>query len=68
MNDKTLQRILAAFVFLVALATYLITMAPTMSFWDCGEFLASASILGNPIRLETPCSCCWARYSCSPCR
>ena len=48
MNDKTLQRILAAMVFFVALGTYLVTMAPTMSFWDCGEFLASASILGNP--------------------
>lgn len=48
MNDKTLQRILALTVFVLALATYLITMAPTMSFWDCGEFLATASILGNP--------------------
>ena len=29
-------------VFAVAAATYLLTMEPTASFWDCGEFISSA--------------------------
>ncbi|MCB2409619.1 glycosyltransferase family 117 protein [Hymenobacter lucidus] len=35
-------------VFAVALATYLLTLEPTVSFWDCGEFLASANKLLVP--------------------
>ncbi len=47
-QDKKLRNLLGFSVFAVALFTYFKTMAPTVSFWDCGEFLASASILGNP--------------------
>jgi len=38
------------FVFIVATATYLLTIEPTTSFWDCGEFIASAYKLevGHP--------------------
>ncbi|MFZ5518611.1 MAG: protein O-mannosyl-transferase family [Candidatus Zhuqueibacterota bacterium] len=47
-NDKRLNRILAFFVFLVSLVVYLKTVAPTTSFWDCGEFIACSYILGVP--------------------
>lgn len=37
-------------VFAIAAATYLLTMEPTASFWDCGEFISSADKLdvGHP--------------------
>ena len=37
-------------VFAIAAATYLLTMEPTASFWDCGEFIVSAHKLdvGQP--------------------
>ena len=37
-------------VFAIAAATYLLTMEPTASFWDCGEFIVSAHKLdvGHP--------------------
>lgn len=45
----------AAAVFVVAAVTYLMTIEPTASFWDCGEFIASSYKLevghppGNPV-------------------
>lgn len=50
-----ISRILGIVVFLVSLFTYLSTIEPTASFWDCGEFIASSYKLevghppGNPI-------------------
>jgi len=47
-EKKTYQHInnLAGFgVFIIALLTYWFTMEPTVSFWDCGEFIATANKL-----------------------
>ena len=45
----------SAVVFLISAVTYLLTIEPTASFWDCGEFIASSYKLevghppGNPV-------------------
>ena len=49
------NRIIAVAVGLIAAVTYLVTIEPTASFWDCGEFIASSYKLevghppGNPV-------------------
>ncbi len=48
MTHRTINRTLAAVLFFVAEIVYLRTMAPTFSFWDCGEFIATAYTLGIP--------------------
>lgn len=50
-----ISRILGLVILLVASFTYLSTIEPTASFWDCGEFIASSYKLevghppGNPV-------------------
>ncbi len=49
-NFKLLNNIFGWVAFAMAATTYLLTMEPTASFWDCGEFIASAYRLevGHP--------------------
>ena len=49
------SRVTAAAVFVISAVTYLLTIEPSASFWDCGEFIASSYRLevghppGNPV-------------------
>ena len=49
------NKIAAAVAFVVSAVTYLLTIEPSASFWDCGEFIASSYKLevghppGNPV-------------------
>jgi len=45
MNWKSTERLVAVAVFAYALVLYLLTVAPTASFWDSGEFIAIANLL-----------------------
>ena len=49
-NFKLWNMICGWVVFAIAATTYLLTIEPTASFWDCGEFIASAHKLdvGHP--------------------
>ena len=41
MSQKRIDRIVAGLVFAWSLVLYVLTVAPTVSFWDAGEFIAS---------------------------
>ncbi len=43
-----LNRILAGLAFLVPMIVYIITVAPTVVFWDVGEFIAAAYMMQVP--------------------
>ncbi len=54
MNQKNLYRIIGFVVFAIALAVYFLTVQPSVSFWDCGEFIASSYGLQVPHPPGTP--------------
>ena len=58
-NYNKINNTLGWLVFIVATVTYMLTLEPTASFWDCGEFIAQGYKLevghppGNPIFMLT---------------
>ncbi|MEI6348325.1 MAG: DUF2723 domain-containing protein [Bacteroidota bacterium] len=50
MTYKRINNILGWFVFAIAAFTFISTAEPTVSFWDCGEYIATATKLqvGHP--------------------
>ncbi|WP_306353407.1 DUF2723 domain-containing protein [Flavobacterium sp. '19STA2R22 D10 B1'] len=50
LNFKKWNTIIGWFTFAIALITYTLTVEPTLSFWDCGEYIATAAKLevGHP--------------------
>lgn len=48
MTHKVEHRIVAVAVFIISTVVYLATMAPTVVFWDVGEFIAAAKMLQVP--------------------
>ncbi len=54
MTDQRLRWILFGALFIVISTIYLFYSAPTASFWDCGELLASSYIMGVPHPPGTP--------------
>ena len=55
--DNTLKHVGGLTVFIIAFSTYIVTLEPTASLWDCSEFIACAYKLqvphspGNPLFL-----------------
>ena len=48
MSTNGVNKIVAGLVFLFSLIIYFLTVAPTVSFWDCGEFIACSYKLAVP--------------------
>jgi hypothetical protein len=55
------ENLIGVLVFFTALITYTITLEPTASLWDCGEFIASAYKLQVPHTPGTPLTLIFGR-------
>jgi tetratricopeptide (TPR) repeat protein len=53
-TDKKIRILVGIGVVIVVLSVYIYTLAPSTSFWDCGEFIACSYILGVPHPPGTP--------------
>lgn len=54
MNLSLVNKIFAAVVFLISFIVLFLTVQPSVSFWDCGEFIAAAYYLQVPHPPGTP--------------
>ena len=48
MKVNSINYLISGIVFFITFLVYFATMAPTVSYWDCGEFIATSYILGVP--------------------
>ena len=54
MNFNLLNRIIAGIVFIISFVVLFMTVQPSVSFWDCGEFIAASVSLQVPHPPGTP--------------
>jgi len=54
MNQRRIDWLAAGIIFIAALVIYLLTVSPTVAFWDVGEFIACSANLGVPHPPGTP--------------
>ncbi|MEO0076743.1 MAG: DUF2723 domain-containing protein, partial [candidate division WOR-3 bacterium] len=54
MKERYLKLIICLGIIVAVLSVYLYSIAPTASFWDCGELIACSYILGIPHPPGTP--------------
>jgi hypothetical protein len=54
MNQRRIDWLAAGIIFITAMVVYLLTVSPTVAFWDVGEFIACSVNLGVPHPPGTP--------------